>query len=111
MNWALSTTEKPAILVFQVNQNDLDGAKRLDLSNDEGRWHEIVTSFRVRRRIAKTRKSVSAYDLIKGPKATMSCDVVSRELLWKLKPLSYQMCLNSDELLRRSGRDFIQFVS
>ena len=34
VNWALSTTKKPAVLVFQVNWNDLDGNKRLDLNND-----------------------------------------------------------------------------
>ena len=61
MNWALSTTKKPAVLVFQVNRNDLNSAKRLDLNNDEDRWREIVTSFRLGRRTAKTRKSVSAY--------------------------------------------------
>ena len=97
VNWALSTTQKPAILVFLVNQKDLDGAKRLDLNNDEDRWREIVTSFRSGRRTAKTRKSASAYDLIEGPQATMRYDAASRELLWKRKPSSYQMCLNSDD--------------
>ena len=96
VNWALSTTKKPAILVFQVNQKDLDGAKRLDLRDDEDRWREIVTSFRSGRRTANTRKSVGAYDLIEGPQATIRYDKESRELLWKLKPLSYQMSLNSD---------------
>ena len=98
MNWALSTTKKPAILVFQVNRKDLDSAKRLDLNNDEGRWREIVTSFRSGRRTANTRKSVSAYDLIEGPQATMSYDEASGELLWKRKSSSYQMCLISDDL-------------
>ena len=97
VNWALSTTKKPAILVFQVNRKDLDGAKRLDLNNDEDRWREIVTSFRLGRRTAKTRKSVSAYDLIEGPQATLRYDAASCELNWKLKSSSYQMCLNSDD--------------
>ena len=98
VNWALSTTKKPAILVFQVNQNDLDGAKRLDLKNDEDRWREIVTSFRSGRRTAKTRKSVSAYDLIEGPEANMRYDEAFCMLFWKPKPSSYQMCLISEDL-------------
>ena len=98
VNWALSTTKKPAILVFQVNGKELDSAKRLDLNNDVGRWREIVTSFRSGRRTANTRKSVSVYDLIEGPQATMSYDDSSRELLWKRKSSSYQMCLISEDL-------------
>ena len=98
VNWALCTTKKPAILVFQVNRKHLDSAKRLDLNNDEGRWHEIVTSFRSGTGTANTRKSVSAYDLIEGPQAAMSYDEASRELVWKRKPSSSQMCLISDDL-------------
>ena len=98
VNWALSTTKNPAILVFRVNQKDLGGAKRLDLKNDEDRWREIVTSFRSGRRTAKTRQSVSAYDMIEGPQATMKYDSPSRELLWKRKSSSYQMCLISEDL-------------
>ena len=98
VNWAASTTTKPAILVFQVNQEEnLNSAKRLDLNNDEEKWYEIVTSFRSGRRTAKTRKSVSAYDLIEGPQAIMRYDEASRELFWKPKPSSYQMCLISDD--------------
>ena len=100
VNWALSTTENPAILVFQVNRKDLDSAKRLDLNNDEDRWREIVTSFRSGRRTADTRKSVSAYDLIEGPQATMSYDEASGELLWKHKSSSYQMCLISNDFAK-----------
>ena len=99
VNWAASTTTKPAILVFQVNhEENLNSAKRLDLNNDEEKWYEIVTSFRSGRRTAKTRKTVSAFDLIEGPQATMRYDERSRELLWKPKPSSYQMCLISDEI-------------
>ena len=98
VNWALSTTKKPAILVFQVNRKHLDSAKRLDLNNDEGRWREIVTSFRSGTGTANTRKSVSAYDLIEGPQASMNYDEASCELVWKRKSSSYQMCLISDDL-------------
>ena len=98
VNWAASTTTKPAILVFQVSHvGNLDSAKRLDLNNDEAKWYEIVASFRSGRRTAKTWKSVSAYDLIEGPQATMRYDEASGELLWKPKPSSYQMCLISDD--------------
>ena len=98
MNWATSTTAKPAILVFQVNhEENLNSAKRLDLNNDEAKWYEIVKSFRSGRRTAETRKSVSAYDLIEGPQARMRYDEASRMLLWKPKPSSYQMCLISDD--------------
>ena len=98
VNWAASTATKPAILVFPVNHEEkLNSAKRLDLNNDEDKWYEIVTSFRSGRRTAKTWKSVSAYDLVEGPQVTMRYDEASRELLWKPKPSSYQMCLISDD--------------
>jgi len=98
VNWATSTTAKPAILVFLLNhEENLDSAKRLNLNNDQAKWHEIVTSFRSGRRTAETWKSVGAYDLIEGPQATMRYDEASRQLLWKPKPSSYQMCLISDD--------------
>ena len=97
INWALRTTAKPAILVFQVSQEDLDGAKKLDLSNNEERWREIVISFRSGRRTATTRESVSAYDLIEGPQATMRYDEATWELLWEQKPFSNQVCLISED--------------
>jgi len=97
INWALRTTAKPAILVFQVNQADLDGAKKLDLSNNEERWREIVTSFRSGRRTATTRESVSAYDLIEGPQATVRYDEATCELFWEQKPSSNQVCLISED--------------
>ena len=98
VNWATSTTAKPAILVFQISHvESLDSAKRLDLNNDEKKCYEIVTSFRSGRRTAKTWKNVSAYDLIEGPQATLRYDEATREPLWKPKPSSYQMCLISDD--------------
>ena len=98
VNWAASTTAKPAILIFHdVNLENLDGPKKLDLSNNQERWCEIVASFRSGRKTAETRKSLSAYDLVEGPQATMRFDEASHELLWKQKPSSYQMCLISDD--------------
>jgi len=97
INWALCTTAKPAILVFQLNQEDLDGAKKLDLSSDEERWREIATSFRSGRRTATTRNIVSAYDLVEGPQATVRYDEATCELLWEQKPSSNQVCLISED--------------
>ena len=97
VNWALATTAKPAILVFQVEKKDLDSAKRLNLTNYEERWCKIVTSFRSGRRTAATKEIESTYDLIEGPQATMIYDEESRELYWKQKPSSYQICLISDD--------------
>ena len=45
LNWANSTTAKPAILVFQVDRQYLDDARKLNLNDDEGKWREIVSSF------------------------------------------------------------------
>ncbi|XP_074609402.1 uncharacterized protein LOC141863652 [Acropora palmata] len=101
VNWAATTTAKPAILVFLVNRKDLDSAERLDLNNNEERWREIVTSFRAGRRRVKTSQSVSAYDLIEGPQATMRYDKATYELLWEQKPSSYQMCLISDDFAEK----------
>ena len=97
INWALSTTAKPAILVFQVNQEDLNGTKKLDLSNNKERRCEIVTSFRSGRRTSTTRESVSAYDLIEGPQAAVRYDEATCELLWEQRPSSNQLCLISED--------------
>ena len=97
INWALSTTAKPAILVFQVNQENLNGTKKLDLSDNEQRWREIVTSFRSGRGTATTRESLSAYDLIEGPQAAMRYDEATCEVLWEQKPSSNQVCLISED--------------
>lgn len=97
LNWAQSTTAKPAILVFQVTQQHLDGAKILSLNTDEERWGEVVSSFRSGRIKAKTRESLSSYDLIEGPQATVKRDATSGELVLEKKPSSYQMCLISED--------------
>ena len=99
LNWAKSTTAKPAILAFKVNREYLDAARKLNLNENEGRWREIVSSFRSGRRTAKTRKALSSYDLIEGPMATvMRGSETSQDLVLEPKPLSYQMCLISREI-------------
>ena len=97
LDWAKATTARPAILVFRVNREDLEGARKLNLNNNEERWCEIVTSFRSGRRTAKTRKSLSSYDLIEGPMATVTRSEAWDELVLEPKPSSYQMCLISDD--------------
>ena len=101
LNWAKSTTRKPAILVFQVDREYFDDARKLNLNNNEERWREIVSSFRSSKRTARTRTSLSSYDLIEGPMATVSRSETSDELVFEPKPSSYQMCLISDEFAAR----------
>ena len=40
LNWAKSTTRKPAILVFQVDREYFDDARKLNLNNNEERWRK-----------------------------------------------------------------------
>ena len=97
LNWANSTTAKPAILIFRVNRREhLDDARKLNLYENGDKWREIVSSFRSGKRTAKTRKSLSEYDLIEGPAATVTRNE-SGELVIEQKPSSYQMCLISDD--------------
>ena len=98
LNWAKNTTAKPALLVFQVNrQEHLDNSKILNLFENDQKWCEIVSSFRSGRKTAKTRKSLCAYDLIEGPVGTMRRNDSTDEIMFEPKPLSYQMCLISDD--------------
>ena len=97
LNWANSTTAKPAILIFRVNRREhLDDARKLNLYENGDKWREIVSSFRSGKRTAKTRKSLSEYDLIEGPAATITRNE-SGELVIEQKPSSYQMCLISED--------------
>ena len=97
LNWAKSTTAKPAILVFKVNGDILNDARPLNLINNEERWSEIVSSFRSGRRTAKTRKSLNSFDFIEGPVATLAPSESSEEVVFEPKPSSHQICLISDE--------------
>ena len=57
LDWAKSTTAKPAILVFLVDREYLNDARILNLFEDERRWREIVSSYRSGKGTARTRKS------------------------------------------------------
>ena len=97
LNWAKSTTSKPAILVFQFSHTDYLNASKLNLENNLEKWREIVSSFRSGRRTAKTRESLRKYDLIEGPMATVRRTQTSDELTLEPIPRSYQLCLNSED--------------
>ena len=98
LNWAKNATVKPALLVFQVNrQEHLDNSKKLNLFDNDQKWREIVSSFRSRRKIARTLKSLRAYDLIEGPVGTLRRNDSTDEITFEPKPSSYQMCLISDD--------------
>ena len=97
LNWVNNTTAKPSILIFRVNRRQhLNDARKLNLNENGEKWREIVSSFRSGKRTAKTRKSLSGYDLIEGPVATITRNE-SGELMIEPKPSSYQMCLISDD--------------
>ena len=97
LGWAKSTTAKPAILVFQVNHQILNGARRENLDNNEERWSEIVSSFRSGRRTAKMRKSLRTFDLIEGPVATLTAGESSEDVVFEAKASSHQICLISED--------------
>ena len=106
LNWALRKTAKPAILVFRVNHVFLNSkARKLTLNAEDGRWREIVTSFRLDKRTAKTKQSLSAFDVIEGPVATVSSSggraSNGDELVFEPKPSSYQMCLISEDFAEK----------
>ena len=109
LNWANSTTAKPAILNFQVNHESL-GAKKLTLNHDDERWRKIVSSFRSGQGTAKTRESFKSYDLIEGPMATVKRSETSEELVLEPKPRSYQMCLISNDFAEKFRRQALHSV-
>ena len=110
LNWAHSTTAKPAILVFQVRRQYFDDARKLNLSNDEERWREIVSSFRSAKRTGKTRKQLNSFDLIEGPMATVRRSEVSDDPVLEPKPSSYQMCLISDDFAEEFRKTLYSIV-
>ena len=99
LNWAKSTTAKPALLVFHVNRHGcLEDVENLNLFKNEQRWREIVSSFRSGKQTARTRKSLRAYDLIEGPVGTMRRnESTDDEIVFDPKLSSYQMCLISND--------------
>lgn len=100
LNWAKSTTSKPAILMFKV-VDCFDHDRKLSLVNDR-QWRQMVTSFRMDNVTAETEQSLMrAYDFIEGPVATVTRNETSDELVLEPKPSSYQLCLISNDFADR----------
>ena len=101
LHWALSTTAKPAMLVFRVNHSLINGkARRLALNSGDERWREIVASFRMNKETAKTKRAFSAFVVIEGPMGKVIREEGGSsnggELVFEPKPSSYQICLISE---------------
>ena len=101
--WVRSTTSKPAILIFQVERNDLRNAKKLDLTSDLEEWRKTVHYFRSDKGPAYKAKEIrKAYDLIEGPVAiASSSSETSDQLIWQPNHSTYQLCLISDEFAKK----------
>lgn len=98
LDWAKSTTARPAVLIFVVSSERLNNARKLNLNEDEVKWREIVSCFRNEQQTAKMRKSLSqSYEVIAGPMVTARLDDTSSKWVFEPKRSSNQMCLISDE--------------
>ena len=99
LNWAKSTTARPAVLSFVVTSSPeyvLQKARKLSLDGNE-QWRNLVSLFRNDNVTSKMLEDLdSKYDLIEGPMAIVTTDETSGELVFEPKPSSYQMCLISD---------------
>ena len=96
VDWAFSSTCKPAVLVYRVDRSLLETFSGYSLCGEEKKekWKDLVGQYRSGKPTKKLRKSLRAYDYIEGPRAS-SCDPVSPEP----KDGTYQMCVISDELV------------
>ena len=95
VDWAFSSTCKPAVLVYRVDRSLLETFSGYSLCGEEKKekWKDLVGQYRSGKPTKKLRKSLRAYDYIEGPRAS-SCDTVSPQP----KDGTYQMCVISDEL-------------
>ncbi|XP_022799461.1 uncharacterized protein LOC111337435 isoform X2 [Stylophora pistillata] len=102
LKWAKSKTVRPAILVFRLNahggvsSNNKTRKLTLNAQEDLDKWRDIVSLFRSVKQTAKTRQIISEYDFIEGPVATVGSQT-NGHLVFEPKPLSYQMCLISED--------------
>ena len=96
VDWAFSSTCKPAVLVYRVDRSLLETFSGYSLCGEEKKekWKDLVGQYRSGKPTKKLRKSLRAYDYIEGPRAS-SCDSVSPEP----KDGTYQMCVISDKLV------------
>lgn len=110
LNWAKSTTARPAILIFQVKREDMDNARRLNLNKNKEKWKEIVSCFRTGKRTAKVRKSLTSYDFIEGPMSVLTKHETTDEVVFEPKCSSYQMCLISEDFAERFEKNLHSIV-
>ena len=110
LNWAKSTTARPAILIFQVKREDLKNARRLNLNNNKEKWKEIVSCFRTGKRTVKVRKSLTSYDFIEGPISVLTKCETTDELVFEPKCSSYQMCLISEDFAKKFEKNLHSIV-
>ena len=98
LNWAKSTTARPAILSFVVRSREDLCPKDRKLTLDETeKWRNLVSLFRNDDVTSKMLEDLdSKYDLIEGPVAMVATNETSGKLVFEPKPHSYQMCLISD---------------
>lgn len=98
LNWAKSTTARPAILSFVVRSREDLCPKDRKLTLDEiEKWRNLVSLFRNDDVTSKMLEDLdSKYDLIEGPVAMVTTNETSGKLVFEPKPYSYQMCLISD---------------
>ena len=100
LNWAKSTTARPAVLSFVVTSSPedvLQKARKLSLEGNE-QWRNLVSLFRNDNVTSAMLEDLdSKYDLIEGPMAIVTTNETSGELVLEPKPSSYQMCLISDD--------------
>lgn len=99
LNWAKSTTARPAVLSFVVTSSPEDvlhKARKLSLNGNE-QWRNWVSLFRNDNVTSEMLEDLdSKYDLLEGPMAIVTTNEISGELVFEPKPSSYQMCLISD---------------
>lgn len=110
LNWAKSTTARPAILIFQVKREDMDNARRLNLNKNKQKWKEIVSCFRTGKRTAKVRKSLTSYDFIEGPMSVLTKHETTDEVVFEPECSSYQMCLISEDFAERFKKNLHSIV-
>ena len=99
LNWAKSTTARPAVLSFVVTSSPedvLQKARKLSLDGNE-QWRNLVCLFRNDNVTSQMLEDLdSKYDLIEGPMAIVTTNETSDELVFEPKPSSHQMCLISE---------------
>ena len=113
LNWAKSTTARPAVLSFVVTSSPEDvlhKAGKLSLEGNE-QWRNLVSLFRNDNVTSEMLEDLdSKYDLIEGPVATVTTNETSGELLLEPKPSSYQMCLISDDMAEEFEKNLHSIV-